>query len=108
MEEEKKDLRFEKRRQVIQIVFLIVIIIALSVMVSAIVTIHKYGKLLANPVGYNMKRFDLAYCTCYDSQYRIVPIKSELFNESFEQYVAKPKYEVSVPSIMFNFTNGTR
>lgn len=49
--------------------------------------------MLANPVGYNLDKFGLYYCTCYDAQQRIVPVKSLSYNDSFERFIPVPEYQ---------------
>lgn len=80
------------KQQKIQIAFIIAIFIAIFCLVFTTITIIKYAKMLQNPVGYNMEKFGLAYCTCYDTQKRIVPIQSGLFDSSFEDLIPKPQY----------------
>lgn len=76
-----------KKSAVIQIIFLILLALAIGCMISAIITVKNYAEILKNPLGYNMEKFDLAYCTCYDTNNRIVPIQSKLFNESYQKYL---------------------
>ena len=76
-----------KKKVTIQVIFLILLAIAIASMIGAIITVKNYGEMLKNPVGYNMEKFNLAYCTCYNTQNQIIPIKSKLFNDSFNSYV---------------------
>jgi hypothetical protein len=100
---EEQEIKIEKRRQVIQITFLFLIIIALAVMVGITITIVKYGKMLQNPVGYNLERFGINYCTCYDQENRIIPIKSINYNNISDSVIPKPEYSnYSVPLLNFS------
>lgn len=82
-----------KKSAVIQIIFLILLALAIGCMISAIITIKNYADMLQNPLGYNMEKFDLAYCTCYDTYNRIVPIQSKLFNDSYQKYIPLQEYK---------------
>lgn len=94
MEEQKEVLeKPNKKRQITQIVFLILMLAAIVGLFGSIITINKYADMLQNPMGYNMEKFGLKYCTCYDAQKRIVPIEGLSFNDSFNDVVAKPVYK---------------
>ena len=59
MEEVKKE-----KGQVVQLIFLMVIIIALGVMLYSTITILRYKDMLSNPVGYNLDKFGINSCEC--------------------------------------------
>ena len=96
MEEETKEViqekPNEKSRQIIQIVFLILLAIALAAIIGTTITIIRYGKMLQNPVGYNIEKFGINYCTCYDNQSRIIPIKSIHYSNISDKFIPKPEY----------------
>lgn len=64
MENEVKKI---SRRDVIQIIFLIVMFIAALSIFSAVLTIHKYSTMLKDPMAYNMEYFKLQSCSCIDN-----------------------------------------
>lgn len=82
----------EKLRLLLNISFQIILLVAICAIIFTTITIYKYRDMLNNPMGYNMEQFGLSYCTCYDTQFRTVPIKSNLFNDSYEDLVPKQKY----------------
>lgn len=62
------------RKEVIQIVFLIVLIIAVGALIFTTVTIIKYSDMLSNPIGYNLAKFGIDSCSYYDSGGNLVII----------------------------------
>lgn len=56
----------EKKRQAIQIVFLVVLIIAIAVLLFTVITIIRYKDMLQNPLGYSFEKFGIDYCYCKD------------------------------------------
>jgi len=74
--EVERERKSEKHRMAIQIVFLIVLILAISALVGAIVTIHRYADMLMNPVGYNLARFNISSCSCIDDFGKSVQINA--------------------------------
>ena len=91
----------------LQIIFLVVLIFAVGALVFTTITIIKYKNMLANPLGYNMDKYGLSYCTCYTSDGKVMPIKGLSYNDSFSQYIPIPVYEqknYSIPKINFNST----
>ena len=81
-----------KFSMVTQIVFLVLLLIAIGALIFACVYMVKYKDMLSNPIGYNMDRFNLKYCTCYDANYRIVPIKGLSYDDSYAKYIPKVEY----------------
>jgi hypothetical protein len=67
---------------IIQIAFLIILLIAIMALINATITIYKYKDMLSNPIGYNLDKFNLNYCTCYNDEGSEVLIKSLSFNDS--------------------------
>jgi hypothetical protein len=51
----------------IQAIFLILLLAAIVSMIFAVVSVYKYREMLSNPVGYNMQKFDLKFCTCINN-----------------------------------------
>ena len=93
IKEVNKEVIVEKsstKATIIQIMFLIIMLCAIGALINSTITIYKYRDMLKNPMGYNMERFNMVYCTCYDNNFKTIPIKSPLFNSSFEDFVAKP------------------
>lgn len=82
MNEEKEEIvednskKEEKKSQTIQIVFLILLLLAIGALIAATVTVYKYKNMLSNPLGYNMDKFGLAYCSCQNNQGQIININS--------------------------------
>ena len=66
------------RAEIIQIVFLILLFVAVAALIICIVEIIKYRDMLQNPLGYNMNKFNLVSCTCTDKQGNFVNIESNL------------------------------
>ena len=66
----------KKKSQAIQIIFLILLLFAIGSLVSATITIYKYKEMLQNPMGYNMNRFGLEYCSCQNTNKEYVQINA--------------------------------
>lgn len=86
-DKESELVRLEKRRQKIQMIFMLLMLVAIVSLIVCIYTIYHYADLLKNPVGYNMERFGLNYCTCYDLKNKIVPIKSIHYNNVSDKFI---------------------
>lgn len=86
---------YKRKNFIIQIIFLILMASAISGLIISIGTIWKYKEMLMNPVGYNIDKFGLQYCTCYDNTMKIVPIKGLKYNNSYEQFL--PQQEIYNP-----------
>lgn len=84
MEEKIGDVKKERRKQIIQVIYLILLMSAIIGLFNAVITINKYKDLLQNPLGYNLDRFGLKYCTCYDSNQVPSYIKALSFNKTDE------------------------
>jgi hypothetical protein len=65
-----------KRGGVAQIIFLILMLLAVFGLIFAIGTIYKYRDMLQNPLGYNLEKFNLQSCNCFDMQGSLVFIPS--------------------------------
>ena len=82
-------------------------IIAIGVLINTTIVILKYREMLQNPVGYNLDKFGINYCTCYDNSFKIIPIKGLSYNDSFENFI--PKQEYTTQKLLnlssFNITN---
>jgi len=72
----------ETLKNVMSIVFLILLMVAIAVLMNAVITIYRYHDMLINPIGYSMKEFDLNSCSCIDNQGKFVEIKSIAYNSS--------------------------
>ena|SRR3989304_5745172 len=107
MEEIKEEKRKITRQEVIHIIFIILMIIAIGVLINTTIVILKYREMLQNPVGYNLDKFGINYCTCYDNSFKIIPIKGLSYNDSFENFI--PKQEYTTQKLLnlssFNITN---
>lgn len=80
MEDDKKGIeRKATRGEKIQIIFLILLCIAVAVLVFAVIEIIKYKNLLQNPLGYNLDKFNLQSCTCVDNSGNINTIYSSSY-----------------------------
>lgn len=71
IEDNPKKINGEQGRQ---IVFLILILIAIIALVAATITVHRYAEILTNPLGYNLAQFKLQSCTCIDNFGKFVDI----------------------------------
>lgn len=58
----------------VQIVFLVLVAIAIGCMISAIITIHNYADMLRNPVGYNLGKFGIESCSYINNAGELVVI----------------------------------
>jgi hypothetical protein len=97
----EKELKSEKHRMIIQVAFLIILILAISALVGAIVTIHRYADVLTNPVGYNLAQFNISTCTCMDDFGKLVQINAiDYSGEPFQ--IDTPNY---APQNKINFIN---
>ena len=56
--------RLEKRKQVIHIIFLLLMLVAVSGLIIATVKIVQYHDMLSNPLGYSLKQLGVDSCTC--------------------------------------------
>ena len=65
-----------EKREIIQIVFLIIMFISSLIILAAIITIHRYADLLNNPLGYNLEQFKLQACSCVDNFGNIINIEA--------------------------------
>ena len=72
-----------KRSEYIQIIFLILLLLGIGALVFASIQIIKYREMLSNPLGYNLDKFDLTHCTCYDKDMKSLDIKSNSYNQTF-------------------------
>jgi hypothetical protein len=110
MEEKKEEIEIEKEKpriSILQIVFLILLLAAIFGLIYSAVTIVKYSEMLKNPMGYNIEQFGLKYCTCYDSDFRIVVINGLSYNNSYNKYIPVPEYNLSLPTkINYTFNSG--
>lgn len=55
----------DSKSQVIQVIFLIVLVIAIGALIYASISIVRYHDLLMNPLGYNIKQFGINSCLCW-------------------------------------------
>jgi hypothetical protein len=63
----------------IQIIFLILLCIAVAVLIFAVIEIIKYKNMLQNPLGYNLDKFNLKSCSCLDNSGNINTIYSSSY-----------------------------
>lgn len=102
MEEEIK-----KPTPYLHIAFLVILLLAVGGLVFASITVIKYGKMLSNPLGYNMEKYGLKYCTCYTGDHKIMPIRGLGYDDSFSIYIPVPQYvqkNYSIPNLNFTQT----
>jgi hypothetical protein len=83
-----------------QTIFMILLAIAIAALIAAIFTIKNNVKTLGNPMGYNMHKFGLNYCTCWDKEDKIVLIQNPEYNGSVNNY--RPEIEYT-PTKEFEF-----
>lgn len=100
MEEKKEVIEVEQvivetpkdnKSNYLQIIFLLCLIIAITAMIYATISIWKNKEMLANPLGYNMDKFGLKYCSCLNSDKKIVEIKSISYDNSYDLFVSNYK-----------------
>lgn len=68
-----------------QTVFLILLIIAICCLIWATLTVIKYKDIIKNPVGSNLKEFNIKTCTCIDSKGKTVIIDAVGYNSTLNQ-----------------------
>ena len=83
MEEQKEMIKESSHREVVSIIFLILLLCAIGALISATITVYKYKDMLANPIGYNMDRFGLNQCSCLDSYGKTVLISAIASSNNF-------------------------
>ena len=66
----------EKRGGTTQIIFLFLMLAAISGLIIAVGTIYKYRDMLGNPIGYSMDKFGLEYCSCQNTNGEFVNINA--------------------------------
>lgn len=64
MEEKEGNEISTKRSEVIQIVFLVLIFLAICSLIFATVTIVRFKNQIMRPLQYNLERFDVDSCMC--------------------------------------------
>ena len=77
MEEIKREeLEKPKRGVVLNIIFLILLLLAIGALINSTITIYKYKDMLANPLGYNLDKFNISMCSCVDNSGKQIQINS--------------------------------
>lgn len=81
-------------------------LLTLGALCFTIVTVLKYKAMFANPLGYNLERFNMKYCNCLDSNDKFVFIpttNSSLYSQSEQEELIRnltnigtPKYQTEV------------
>ena len=74
----------EKKKVIIQIIFLIVMLITIGSLIFSIITILRNSEQLTHPLEYNLGRFGLDSCSCFNKFGQIVRIDAlnSTFNSS--------------------------
>jgi len=74
----------EKKKVIIQIIFLIVMLITIGSLIFSIITILRNSEQLTHPLEYNLGRFGLDSCSCFNKVGQIVRIDAlnSTFNSS--------------------------
>jgi hypothetical protein len=62
--DEEKEVITKLKGQTLQVIFLIVLIIAIAALVYATITVVRYKDIIVNPIGSNLKQFGISYCDC--------------------------------------------
>lgn len=65
-----------KKRDIIQITFLFLLIVAIAVLIGAIATIINYADMLQNPLGYNLAHFNIPSCSYFNDKGEMVVINA--------------------------------
>ena len=65
-----------------QIVFLLLLLIAICALLYSTVAVYRYRDMLMNPVGQNLKNFNINTCTCLDSDGKTVIIDAIGYNHN--------------------------
>lgn len=73
----------QKKSQIIQVVFLILLLAAVIGLFSAVVTIQKYADMLKNPLEYNIEQLKLKSCTCENLDGKIIFVNNNKLNLNF-------------------------
>ena len=66
----------ELKGQVIQIIFLVLLMIAIGALIFACIKIVQYHNMFSNPLGYNIQQFGIDSCICYKADGTSTLIKS--------------------------------
>jgi hypothetical protein len=82
MDEIKKDVVPSNKSTVIQIIFLILLLAAISGLFIATITIYKYKDMLSNPLGYNLEKFKIDSCNCWSEDGKAMFITSTKYNKN--------------------------
>jgi accessory gene regulator protein AgrB len=64
---EVNEIEIEKpktKSMVIQIIFLVLLLISISALIYAGITVVRYHEMLLNPLGYNLAKFNIESCSC--------------------------------------------
>ncbi len=56
--------------------FLILLLAAIVGLFAAVISIYDNKEMLSNPLGYNLDKFGLTSCTCYDTNDNIIQLES--------------------------------
>ena len=66
----------ENKTNYLQLIFLVLLFIAIACLIVAIKTIYNYSDMLKNPLGQNMKNFGMDYCECQNNKGQLVQISA--------------------------------
>ena len=73
---EPTQLENTKRRDIMNIIFLICLVLAIGGLLFLIIWLVRYEQVLTNPLGYNLAQFNISSCSYLDHSGRLVIINS--------------------------------
>jgi flagellar basal body-associated protein FliL len=73
---ELTQLENNKKRDLMNIIFLVCLVIAICALLFLIVWLVRYEQVLTNPLGYNLAQFNISSCSYLDDNGRIVIINA--------------------------------
>ena len=74
----------KRKGTVLNIIFLILLLVAIGALINSTITIIKYKDMLVNPLGYSLDKFEIATCNCIDNSGKNIIIDSISYNSSNE------------------------
>lgn len=63
---ELSELDYKKRKQWMDLAFTIAMILAVGALVFLCIWLVRYEQVLTNPLGYNLAKFNISYCSYLD------------------------------------------
>ena len=73
-----------------QIIFLVLLVVAICSLIFCGISIVRYADMLKNPIGYNLKEFEIKTCTCIDKEDKTVKIDAVGYIPPKELFILNP------------------